>query len=172
MPRDSTLRTAASEAAAGDLTSALRARQRLHGLIGTYPRDLEAREQLAAVYRLLGEPAQAGRWNYLSDLADPAETAAFESLFPSLKERLWAVRWAGTANDAATSAAASRLRALHAAAERDCGESVPYARPRSDWEEEGSKGSPLVGAAFAVGCLAVVALIVIGLATVMGAALG
>lgn len=171
MPRDSTLRTAAAEAAAGDLASALRARQRLHGLIGTYPRDLEAREQLAGVYRLLGEPAQAGRWDYLSELPDPTETAAFEALFPSPRTRLWALRWIGTAEEAATPTAADRLRALHTAAERDCGKPVPYVRPRPSRDQDDSEESILVGAVFALGCLAVLALLAVGIATVASAVL-
>ncbi|SFC18556.1 hypothetical protein SAMN05421773_102240 [Streptomyces aidingensis] len=140
--------------------------------MGTYPCDLEVREQLAHVYRLLGEPAQAGRWNYLSELRDPHETAAFEALFPSPRERLWSLRWAGSAEELSTPTAAARLRSLHAAAERDCGESVPYRRPRPGRDGDGPKESPFAGAACAVGCLALLALLVTGLATVVDAVLG
>lgn len=171
MPRDSTLRTAAAEIAAGDLASVLRARQRLQGLIGTYPHDLEVREQLARVYRLLGEPAQADRWGYLSKLRDPTETAAFEALFSSPRTRLWALRWAGTADDAATPMAAARLRALHTAAETDCGEPVPYTRPRPGRDEDDSEESLLVGIVSVAGCLVILALLVIGISTVAGAVL-
>jgi hypothetical protein len=172
MPRDITLHTAAAEAATGDLASTLRAKQRLHGLLGTHPRDLEVRAQLAAVYRQLGETAQAGRWNYLSGNPDPAETSAFELLFPRPEERLWALRWNGLAKDAATPTAASRLGELHSLAERDLGHAVRYTRPRPSRDEGGSPKSPLAGALLFAGCLTVFALIVTGLVTVFTALLG
>lgn len=162
-----TLHTAATEAATGDLASTLRARQRLHGLLGSYPRDLEVREQLAATYRQLGETAQAGRWNYLSEIPDPAETAAFELLFPHPDGRLWALRWDGLAEDAATPTAASRLGELHSLAERDRGHAVPYTRRRPSHDPEG----PFAGALLFAGCLTVLALIVTGLITVVTALL-
>ncbi|MFE7565452.1 DUF6584 family protein [Streptomyces sp. NPDC057539] len=171
MPRDMTLRAAATEVATGDLASTLRARQRLHGLLGSYPQDLEVREQLAAIYRQLGETAQAGRWNYLSENPDPTETAAFELLFPHHDERLWALRWGGRAEDALTSVAVSRLSELHAEAERDRGSTVPYARPRPSSDEDESQESPLVGALAFVGCLTVLVLVVIGFITVIAALL-
>ncbi|WP_406003608.1 DUF6584 family protein [Streptomyces sp. NBC_00829] len=143
----------------------------MHGLLGSYPRDLEVREQLAAAYCQLGETAQAGRWNYLSEIPDPTETAAFEQLFPHADERLWALRWDGLAEDAATPTAASRLGELHALAERDRGHAVPYTHRRPSHDDDQSQQSPLVGAPLFAGCATVLVLIVIGLITLVTALL-
>ncbi|WP_076756417.1 DUF6584 family protein [Edaphobacillus lindanitolerans] len=42
-----------------------RARDRLHGLISTYPNELKLRRRLGDVYHLLQYPAMAGRYWYL-----------------------------------------------------------------------------------------------------------
>lgn len=114
MPVELTLHKAAEELRRGDLASVLRARQRLAGLVGTYPSRLDLRSRLAAAYRVLGQQAQAGRWNYLSDDRDPLETAAFERAYRTPTQRLQALCWSGTLDDAPTETARSRLTALRA----------------------------------------------------------
>lgn len=56
-----------------------KARDRLKGLVGTYPRDLELRAMLATAYRLDRQFPEAGRWGYLIDThASEKERTAFE----------------------------------------------------------------------------------------------
>ncbi|MCX5200575.1 hypothetical protein OG897_03725 [Streptomyces sp. NBC_00237] len=153
MSRENTLRTAAAELAAGDLASALAARQRLTGLLGTYPTDLEVRERLAAAHRLLGDPAQAGRWNYLSPDADPTETAAFERAFPTALERARALRWPLPEQDAPTPSASARLLALRTLAEEETDGPLSWEalrkRPGDAGDEAPPKGAVMVGLVFA-----------------------
>ncbi|MEV8441252.1 DUF6584 family protein [Actinosynnema sp. NPDC051121] len=116
MPLEPTLRKAAEEVERGDLASVLRARQRLVGLVSSYPDRLDLRERLAGVYRVLGDAAQAGRWSYLSEVRDDAEVAAFERAYRTPLARLEAMNWVSGEAGAATETARERLVALQAAA--------------------------------------------------------
>jgi len=69
------------------------AKQRLHSLIAAHPTDLDLRRQLAEVYRQTGDLAEAGRWSYLDETADPFELLAFERAYPSPAGRRSALRW-------------------------------------------------------------------------------
>lgn len=113
MPVEATLRRAAEEVGRGDLASVLRARQRLVGLVTSFPDRLDLRERLAEVYRVLGQPAQAGRWSYLSEHRDEAEVAAFERAYRTPQARLAALNWAGGVAGT-TETARARLTALQA----------------------------------------------------------
>lgn len=44
-----------------------KARDRLHGLISTYPNALQLRKQLGDIYYQLQDPAMAGRYRYLEE---------------------------------------------------------------------------------------------------------
>ena len=116
MPVELTLHKAAEEVERGDLASVLRARQRLVGLVTSFPDRLDLRERLAQVYRLLGDAAQAGRWSYLSEDRDEAEVAAFERAYRTPVARLAALNWTGGEQAAATRVARDRLVALQSAA--------------------------------------------------------
>lgn len=116
MPVELTLHKAAEEMRRGDLASVLRARQRVAGLVGTYPQRLDLRERLAEVYRVLGQPAQAGRWAYLAEDRDPAELEAFERAYRHAEARLVALSWQGRVDEAPTETARTRLAALYAEA--------------------------------------------------------
>ncbi|WP_309113862.1 DUF6584 family protein [Saccharothrix sp.] len=113
MPVELTLRKAAEELRRGDLASVLRARQRLVGLVTTYPDRLDLRERLAAVYRVLGDPVQAGRWSYLSEERVEAEVAAFERAYRTPQARLAALNW--VSGEHTTETARVRLAALQSA---------------------------------------------------------
>ncbi|SDL47907.1 hypothetical protein SAMN04488074_111116 [Lentzea albidocapillata subsp. violacea] len=113
MPVELTLHKAAEELHRGDLASVLRARQRVAGLVGTYPQRLDLRERLAEVYRVLGQPAQAGRWTYLSDERDPDELLAFERAYRRADSRLVALSWQGRVDEAPTETARTRLASLY-----------------------------------------------------------
>ncbi|MFJ6672235.1 DUF6584 family protein [Actinosynnema sp. NPDC091369] len=117
MPLELTLRKAAEEVDRGDLASVLRARQRLVGLVCSYPDRLDLRERLAEVYRVLGDAAQAGRWTYLSEVRDEAEVAAFERAYRTPLARLEAMNWTSGEAGAPTRTARERLVALREATE-------------------------------------------------------
>lgn len=116
MPLELTLHKAAEEVERGDLASVLRARQRLVGVVTTYPDRLDLRERLAEVYRVLGDAVQAGRWSYLSEVRDEAEVAAFERAYRTPLARLEAMNWVSGEAGAATATARERLVALQNAA--------------------------------------------------------
>ncbi|MDX8055959.1 DUF6584 family protein [Lentzea sp. BCCO 10_0798] len=113
MPVELTLHKAAEELQRGDLASVLRARQRVAGLVGTYPQRLDLRERLAEVYRVLGQPAQAGRWTYLSEDRNPDELLAFERAYRRADTRLVALSWQGRVDEAPTETARTRLASLY-----------------------------------------------------------
>ena len=70
------LQRAEKDLARGD---ARKARDRLRGLVATYPQDIELRGLLARAYRLDGQPSEAGRWGYLiGPHASDEERSAFE----------------------------------------------------------------------------------------------
>ncbi|WP_431677094.1 DUF6584 family protein [Kitasatospora sp. KL5] len=102
------------------------ARQRLRGLVGSRPADLTARRRLAEVYRLYGEPAEAGRWTYLDEDRDPAETAAFEERYADPLARMAALAWRGPESDAPTETARTRLAEVREAATTRAGHPVDW----------------------------------------------
>ncbi|MET9225062.1 DUF6584 family protein [Lentzea sp. NPDC003310] len=116
MPVELTLHKAAEELQRGDLASVLRARQRVAGLVGTFPDRLDLRERLAEVYRVLGQPAQAGRWSYLAEERDPDELQAFERAYRRADTRLVALSWQGSFDEAPTETARTRLASLYSEA--------------------------------------------------------
>lgn len=108
--------------------------QRLSSLVTVHPTDLDLRRRLAAVYRMVGNRIEAGRWAYLDPAADPAETAAFERAFPTPAGRLAALRWPDLAGLAATEYARRRLQTLARAADGHLpagGRRLPRTRSRS-----------------------------------------
>lgn len=83
--------------------------QRLGSLVATHPTDLDLRQRLASVHRMIGNLIEAGRWNYLDAGADPEEIRAFERAFPSPAVRLRKLRWPARDAYAATEFARRRL---------------------------------------------------------------
>ena len=67
MSKESILARVGVDVASGDLG---KARDRLHTLVFEHPDDLSMRERLAEVYDSLQQPAQAGRYWYLSEPRD------------------------------------------------------------------------------------------------------
>ncbi|MFI9785737.1 DUF6584 family protein, partial [Kitasatospora sp. NPDC051984] len=91
----------------------------LRSLIADHPTDLTARHRPATVYRLYGEPAEARRWNFLDESADPAETAAFEARHPDPPRRMIALCRRAPEDHAPTGTARARLAALREPALRE-----------------------------------------------------
>jgi hypothetical protein len=67
--------------------------QRLSSLVAAHPTDLDLRQRLAKLHRMVGNRIEAGRWDYLTPGADCEEVAAFERAFPLPSRRLAALRW-------------------------------------------------------------------------------
>ncbi|WP_405014486.1 DUF6584 family protein [Kitasatospora sp. NBC_01539] len=115
------------------------ARQRLRGLVGSRPADLTVRSRLGAVYRLYGEPAQAGRWTYLDDDRDEAEAAAFEAAYADPQARMTALAWRDPEESAPTGTARERLTAVRTAASAAAGRPLAWGAAEEDEDEEEAK---------------------------------
>ncbi|MFC9733940.1 DUF6584 family protein [Streptomyces roseolus] len=168
MPIGETLARVDADLAAGRVPLA---RQRLRGLVASFPHDLTLRRRLAEVYRLYGDAAEAGRWMYLEEDRDADETAAFEERYGSPAWRMKALTWRGPETLAATAFAASRLAALRAACAEELGHPVDWHDPASyrDGLEKRYEGAPwtlsdvLTGTGCLVAALAFAAVWVYGL---------
>ncbi|MGW9303832.1 DUF6584 family protein [Streptomyces cyaneofuscatus] len=128
------------------------ARQRLRGLVSSYPHEPAPRRRLAEVYRLYGDPAEAGRWRYLEEDRSPEETAAFEERYADAVRRMRAMAWRGTESDAPTPFAAGQLAAVREAASETLGRPVTWdglAEVKGDARESGRLADALAGG----GCL-------------------
>ncbi|MFF2776012.1 DUF6584 family protein [Streptomyces sp. NPDC058052] len=141
MPLRETLARIDADLAAGRIPVA---RQRLRGLVSSFPRDLTLRRRLAEVYRLYGDAAEAGRWMYLEEDRDTDETAAFEARYRSAARRMKALAWRGTEAEAATPFAAARLVAVRTACAGQVGHPVDWDDPESyaDGLEEDEETTP------------------------------
>lgn len=170
MPLRETLARVDADLAAGRVPVA---RQRLRGLVSSFPHDLTLRRRLAEVYRLYGDAADAGRWMYLEEDRDVDETAAFEARYGSPGRRMKAIAWRGPEAMAATSFAEKQLVAVRTACAEELGHAVDWDDPASyrdalgDTCEEAvsgpwTVGGVLTGGGCLVGALAFLAIWVYG----------
>ncbi|MFG3349761.1 DUF6584 family protein [Streptomyces sp. NPDC048018] len=157
MPLRETLDRVDADLAAGRVPAA---RQRLRGLVSSYPDDLALRGRLAEVYRLYGDAAEAGRWMYLEEDRDADETAAFEARYGPPGRRMKALAWRGPEARAATPFAEKQLLAVRTACAEALGRSVDWDDPATyldgpeSTDEEAPSGPWTVGGVLAgVGCL-------------------
>ncbi|MFE6223601.1 DUF6584 family protein [Streptomyces sp. NPDC057854] len=157
MPLKDTLARVDADLAAGRVPLA---RQRLRGLVSSFPYDLTLRRRLAEVYRLYGDAAEAGRWMYLEEDRDAVETAAFEARYGSPAWRMKALAWRGPEALAATSVAEERLRAIRAACAGQVGHPVDWDDPASyedgfdePYEPEPDRPWTVSGVLAGAGCL-------------------
>ncbi|MFE0425983.1 DUF6584 family protein [Streptomyces sp. NPDC058953] len=127
-----TLARADADLAAGRVPVA---RQRLRGLVSSYPADPAPRRRLAEVYRLYGEPAEAGRWMYLEADRDPAETSAFEERYGVTGRRMRALAWRGPESDAPSDFARDQLATVRITCSEAIGRPVDWSAPPSRAEE-------------------------------------
>lgn len=149
MPWRDTLARIDADLAAGRIPVA---RQRLRGLVSSFPHDLTLRRRLAEVYRLYGESAQAGRWMYLEEDRDAAETSAFETRYETPAQRMRALAWQGPESFAATSFAREQLASVRTACSEAVGHPVDRDGVPTEAEPEGSRRS-LTGFLTGAGCL-------------------
>ncbi|MYQ50155.1 MULTISPECIES: DUF6584 family protein [unclassified Streptomyces] len=156
MPLRETLVRVDADLAAGRVPVA---RQRLRGLISSFPHDLSLRRRLAEVYRLYGDAAEAGRWMYLEEDRNADETAAFETRYGSPGWRMKALAWHGPEAKAATTFAEGQLVAVRTACAEKLGHSVDWNDPTSyrddlEGKYEAPSGPRTVGGVLAgAGCL-------------------
>jgi hypothetical protein len=157
VPIEQTLARVDDDLAHGRVLPAL---NRLRGVARSAPERLDVRERLAAVYRSQGEAAQAGRWAYLTEKPGPAEIEAFERQFRTATERLRALAWSG--DDAALSAmATARLAALRSAADAE-------RQSTASSDDDGNLGCVVAAVLGIAVALATLALLVVGVVTVVG----
>lgn len=156
MPLRETLARVDADLAAGRIPVA---RQRLRGLVSSFPYDLTLRVRLAEVYRLYGDAAEAGRWMYLEEDRNADEIAAFEARYGSSGWRMKALAWRGPEAMAATAFAEEQLVAVRTACADELGHPVDWEDPASYRDDlEGEYEAPFepwtVGGVLAcVGCL-------------------
>ncbi|GHG30318.1 DUF6584 family protein [Streptomyces zaomyceticus] len=149
MPLSDTLARVDADLAAGRVPVA---RQRLRGLVSSFPNDLMLRRRLAEVYRLYGEPAEAGRWMYLEEDRDTAETSAFEARYGTPVQRMRALAWQGGESLAQTAFAGEQLASVRAACSDAMGHSVDWDAVPSGEKEVGERSS-FASFLAGVGCL-------------------
>lgn len=143
------------------------AMQRLTSLNAAYPDDLELRSRRAALYRQVGNVAEAGRWGFLTEDAGAQEVVAFERSYPGAWRRLRALRVIADPTDRLGPVAGARLAQLVRQAEREGPAPVT-------WTEFGPRSAEPDSWRDALGCLVatviglvLVALTVVGLITVL-----
>ncbi|MFE0649628.1 DUF6584 family protein [Streptomyces sp. NPDC059534] len=141
MPLSNTLARVDADLAAGRVPVA---RQRLRGLVSSFPRDLALRRRLAEVYRLYGDAAEAGRWMYLEEDRRADETAAFEERYGTPGRRMRALAWRGPEAGAGTAFAVERLTAVRVARVEASGRAADWDDPASyeDEDEGAGDGAP------------------------------
>ncbi|WP_338703307.1 DUF6584 family protein [Streptomyces sp. Q6] len=156
MPLRETLTRIDADLAAGRIPVA---RQRLRGLLSSFPHDLMLRRRLAEVYRLYGDDAEAGRWMYLEEERNAEETAAFEARYGTPGRRMKALAWRGPETKAATAFAEGQLVTVRTAHAEELGHPVDWDDAASyledqDGEHEAPAGPWTVGGVLAgAGCL-------------------
>jgi len=165
MSREETMSRVLADVAARNLG---RARDRLHGLLASYPNDLALRTHLAEIYSRLRQPAMAGRYWYLDEPGTDemrAARAAFERECGGSAERmLQRLRFRGDVKTLGDSYAGQSLRLLQM---RACDEAPVATRARTIPGPTPVSGSEWKSQISMYGCLAVVVgtllLIVLGL---------
>ncbi len=173
MSKATTFRRVEAEITAGDLG---KARDRLEGLLVTYPEDLEIRRRLGEVYLTLQYPERAGKFLYLEDDHRPAVAKA-KDIFEGSHHRdpllvLYALNYRGGLEAIAGTHAEAVLRRLL--------DDARIAQDKYEWYvgPKRADGQPPVtfnerAATFGCGAgfLVLLVLIFIGAATVIGWAL-
>ncbi|MFF4536933.1 DUF6584 family protein [Streptomyces aureus] len=156
MPLSETLARVDADLAAGRVPAA---RQRLRGLVSSFPNDLALRRRLGEIYRLYGESAQAGRWLYLEPDRDVAETSAFEARYADAAERMRALAWRGSESLAETPFAKEQLEAVRVACSDALGHDVDWGTSSPAPEPDDRTGR-LADTLTGLGCLVVAVVIV------------
>jgi hypothetical protein len=160
----------------GDIASGNygKARDRLHGLIATYPNALTLRRRLGDVYVQLQYPAMAGRYWYLEEDRSPEMDAACRVFEKACSDdpvqMLRALKFRGDFEAIADTFAGRTLLVLQIRAREEQGYTIELGRPGKEKDPHTSQQSRASGW-LVVGCFVVVlaslALMVVGLVTVI-----
>ncbi|WP_406069419.1 DUF6584 family protein [Micromonospora sp. NBC_01638] len=143
------------------------AMQRLSSLNAAYPDDLELRDRRAALYRQVGNVAEAGRWGFLSEDASVEEITAFERSCPGAWQRLLGLKVTGDPTERLGPVAGARLGRLVEQAGQEGPTPVAWTEGGPRPGEAGSWQDDLGCLVAAVIGLILVALTVVGLITVI-----
>ncbi|MCO1594228.1 hypothetical protein M8C17_03540 [Micromonospora sp. RHAY321] len=141
------------------------AMQRLASLTAAYPDDLDLRARRAALYRQVGNLAEAGRWGFLGEDATAEEIGAFERAHPDAWRRLLVLKVDADPTDRLGPVARARFGRLVEQAGREDRVAWTEAGPRPESPDGWRDALPCLVAAL-IG-LVVLALAVLGLVTVI-----
>lgn len=145
------------------------AMQRLSSLTGAYPDDLELRARRAAIYRQIGNAAQAGRWGFLSEQVSSSEIDAFERACRPAGARLRSLRLRTDPSSGLGPLAHQRFTALVNRVEQEMSTPVTWAEAGSGQPHSRASWRDIISclAAALIG-LILLTLLVTGLVTVLG----
>ncbi|MFE4536690.1 DUF6584 family protein [Streptomyces scopuliridis] len=129
------------------------ARQRLRGLVSSFPGNLALRRRLAEVYRLYGDRAEAGRWMYLEEDRDAEETAVFEARYHTPGRLMRALAWHGPEPLADSAFAAEQLSAVRTACSNAVGRPVDWDMSLAALHDDAPEGGVLAQSLAGAGCL-------------------
>lgn len=151
-----------------------KARDRLHGLIATYPDAFDLRRKLGDVYWQLQYPAMAGRYWYLEEHRSPEMAIACrafeESCGDDPVQMLLALKFRGDIASSRDTFAGRTLLALQdrAKEERDCHiEFGKRGREKYQYTSQHQSKSRWLVTGCLVGSLAILGLVGVGLVTVL-----
>jgi hypothetical protein len=160
----------------GDIASGNcgKARDRLHGLIATYPDALDLRRRLGDVYAQLQQPTMAGRYWYLEEDRSPEMEAACRVFEEACRDdpvqMLRALKFRGDYEAIADTFAGRTLLVLQIRAQEERGLKIELGKPTKERRQRTSQygrasGWLMVGCLFAG--LVSLTLMVVGLVTVI-----
>jgi hypothetical protein len=151
-----------------------KARDRLHGLIATYPNDLALRRKLGNIYRQLQYPAMAGRYWYLEEDKSPdmlAACTAFErSCGHSSFQILLSLKFQGDPNSINSEFAKDRLLRLQSQVKDEHNYFISFQKKgaeRYQWVQKSKFRNRVLAVSCGVVVLTALALMVVGFATVL-----
>ena len=165
MPIEKTLEKIDADVASGDLG---KARDRLHGLLATYPEDLALRRRLGDVYWQLQYPAMAGRYWYLEESKTPDMVAACEAFERSCGgspfHLLLALRFQGNVEAISDTYAGRKLLALQERVRDENRYHIDFQKrgadryrpvPRKGWADKALIGGCVVGVLTVLGLMGI-----------------
>lgn len=169
--KEETLGAIEADIASSDLG---KARDRLHGLIATYPNDLALRLKLGQVYWQLQHPAMAGRYWYLEEGESPTMTAACQAFERSCGDDpvkvLHALKFRGDIELIRDAFAGRKLLELQARAAEDYGYTIEFGkrgRERYIYTRWAGLRGKLILLTFVAASLLAAGLMIVGLLAVL-----
>ena len=171
VPIEQTLEKVEQDIASGDYG---KARDRLHGLVSTYPDALSLRRRLGEIYWELRYPAMAGRYWYLEEDTSPDMLAACEAFEQSCGNSslqiLLSLKFQGDVESIHSESAKDKLLTLQSRVRDQHGLVIEFGKKGTE-KYQGTERSATTGRALLVGFAAVsvlaIVLALIGLSTVI-----